>query len=119
MLENAFWLAATSWRHEKDIIEQGLALDNAAIHVVVGISLFLVVGFLISRRNWIYAWLAVFAIAIWNEVVDIATERWPDITQQFAEAAFDLWATLAFPTVALLIVLAWSRVEIERKQEPL
>ena len=105
MLENGFWIAATAWRHGKDAIEQAVAVDNLALHVIAGLALFVGLATLISGpRKRELAWIAVFSVAVWNEVVDIATERWPDINEQFAEAGIDLVATMIFPTIIGLLL---------------
>ena len=118
MLENAFWLAAVFWREGKNAIEDTLPVDNAGLHALLGIFLFVAIASLITwRRRWLISWVVVLAIASWNEVVDIATERWPDINEQFVEAGFDLWATMAFPTAALLILFAWQRLVPPRFEE--
>ena len=110
MFENAFWHAATSWRKAKDVVEHSLAVDNLTIHVVAGFLLFAVIALLLrGQRNWLPAWLTVCAIAIWNEVVDITTERWPHINEQFAEAGVDLTATLIFPTLLAILLAVRNR----------
>jgi hypothetical protein len=110
MLENGFWIAATAWRHGKDAIEQAVSVDNVALHVMAGLALFVGMAALISGpRKRELAWIAVLSVAVWNEVVDITTERWPEITQQYAEAGIDLVATMILPTVLAILLAVQNR----------
>jgi hypothetical protein len=59
------------------------------------------------------AWL--LAILLFNEVVDLWVERWPDLAMQYGESAKDLMVTMALP--ALLMALARLRPQLFVRRE--
>jgi len=76
---------------------------NGLPHVIVGVIAFLALG-LVTRQSvaaW-RPWLWLFALALWNETVDLWVERWPDPGMQYGEGAKDLMLTMVLPTVLLL-----------------
>lgn len=92
--------AMASWHQGKLFIEHAVALDHDALHVIVGVLLWLVFGLLTRRplTSWV-PWLLLFAVILWNETVDLWTEQWPDPGQQYGEGAKDLLITMVVPTV--------------------
>jgi|SRR6185295_13799061 len=94
-----------SWHQGKLFIEHAVAIDHDALHVVVGVVLWLASA-AITRRplSSLRPWLWLFAVIAWNETVDLWTEHWPDPGQQYGEGAKDLALTMLLPTVLLLAV---------------
>ena len=92
-----------SWYESKLFVERALAISNDALHVILGVLVQMVAA-LVSRRplSSIVPWLAVLVLTIWNEAVDVWTERWPSAGEQLGEAAKDGLLTLLLPTVLLL-----------------
>jgi hypothetical protein len=103
------WHAITrgmiSWYEIKIFIEHASVVSSDALHVVVGVGVWLIVA-LVSRRSvasWL-PWLALLAIILFNELVDLWVEQWPDKAMQYGEGAKDLALTMFLPTVLLLAV---------------
>ena len=118
MVGAALWAIAVWWRTTKDLIELGSPLSNDVLHVIAGLVIFIAVAMLAKGdRRWLTAWLAVLTATLLNELVDIATERWPNITDQYLEAAHDFCATLAFPTAALLLLFVCNGLAFSRGQD--
>lgn len=97
--------AMTSWHQGKLFIEHTIAINHDALHVFVGVLIWLVMGAL-TRRSLasLRPWLWVLAIIGWNETVDLWVERWPDPGMQYGEGAKDVLLTMFLPTVLMLTV---------------
>lgn len=74
-----------------------------ALHVIVGVLLQLVAAALFRTvlARWL-PWLAVFGLALLNESMDLAVERWPHLGMQLGEGSKDLLLTMALPTLLML-----------------
>jgi len=94
-----------SWYHVKMFIEHASVINSDAIHVLVGVAIWLVAGF-VSRRRLAgrLPWLAVLMPTLINEAVDLSVERWPSLAQQLGESAKDVLLTMAVPTVLLAVL---------------
>jgi hypothetical protein len=99
-LWGAIVAAMTSWHQGKLFIEHSLTINHDALHVLVGVLLWLVLGLLLQRplTSW-RPWLWLFAAILWNESVDLWVEKWPDPGQQYGEGAKDLLLTMFLPTI--------------------
>jgi len=104
-LWHALVAAMSTWHQGKLFIEHLLAIDHDALHVIVGVLLWLVVGLLLRRplSSW-WSWLWVLAAIAWNEAVDLWVEQWPDPGQQYGEGAKDLILTMLLPAVMTIAV---------------
>ena len=96
--------AMNGWYQGKLFLEHSLSISHDALHVIVGVLLWLLLGFalrcpLSSWRPW---WWLLMAI-LWNEGVDLWVERWPDPGQQYGEGAKDVLLTMMLPTI-----LTWA-----------
>src|SRR3982751_1006800 len=94
-----------SWYEIKIFIEHASIISSDALHVLVGVGVWLIVA-LVSRRSvatWL-PWLALFAAIAFNELVDLWVEQWPDKAMQYGEGAKDVVLTMILPTVLLLAV---------------
>jgi hypothetical protein len=94
-----------SWHQAKLFIEHAVTLDHDALHVIVGVLLWLALG-LLTRRSLAYwmPWWFLLAVILWNETVDLWTEQWPDPGQQYGEGAKDLLITMTVPTILLFAI---------------
>jgi hypothetical protein len=97
--------AMSSWHEGKLFIEHTVAINHDALHVIVGVLVWLAVG-LLSRRplSSLRPWLWLLAIIGWNETVDLWVEQWPDPGMQYGEGAKDLILTMFLPTILMLVV---------------
>jgi hypothetical protein len=97
--------AMSSWHQGKLFVEHAVAISHDALHVMVGVLLWLVLGVPTRRAlsSW-YPWLWLLAFILWNETVDLWVERWPDPGQQYGEGAKDVLLTMILPTVLMFAV---------------
>src|SRR3954468_171508 len=93
----------TSWHEGKVFIEQAIAINHDALHVIFGVLAWLAIG-LMTRRSlasW-RPWLWLLALILWNETVDLWTEQWPDAGIQYGEGVKDVLLTMSVPTLLML-----------------
>jgi TRAP-type uncharacterized transport system fused permease subunit len=95
----------TSWYQAKMFIEHASVVSSDALHVLIGVLLWVLVAY-VARRSLSapLPWLAVLALTLLNECVDLWVERWPDIAMQLGESAKDVLLTMALPTVLAFAV---------------
>ena len=105
--------AMGAWHQGKLFLEHSLAIDHDALHVIVGVLVWLVAALLLRRpiTSW-QPFLWCFAIILWNETVDLWVEQWPDPGMQYGEGAKDLVLTILVP--GLLMISARSRPDLFR-----
>ena len=97
-----------SWYETKMFIEHASIVTSDALHVIVGVLIWIVIAMLLRRP--LTDWLPLLLLAvllIFNETVDLWVERWPDAAMQYGESAKDVLLTLTLPLV--LMVLARTR----------
>jgi len=105
--------AMGAWHQGKLFLEHSLTIDHDALHVIVGVLVWLVSALLLRRpiTSWRpFMWC--FAIILWNETVDLWVEQWPDPGMQYGEGVKDLVLTILVP--ALLTISARSRPDLFR-----
>ena len=97
--------AITAWHEGKLYVEHSVAVSNDALHVLVGVVVWLGLAVVLRRplSSWL-PWAGVAVLLLWNEVVDLFVEQWPDAAQQYGEGAKDLLLTLLVPTLIMLAV---------------
>jgi drug/metabolite transporter (DMT)-like permease len=105
--------AMISWHQGKLFIEHALTINHDALHVLIGVLLWLALGLLLRRpvTSW-RPWLWLLAAILWNETVDLWAEQWPDPGQQYGEGAKDLLLTMFLPSV--IMVAARMRPDLFR-----
>lgn len=97
-----------SWYQTKMFIEHAGMMSSDALHVIIGVLVWVATAMVIRRPLTDWRPLTVLALLlILNEGVDFWVERWPDPAMQFGESAKDVLLTLILPLV--LIALARSR----------
>jgi hypothetical protein len=101
----ALTTAMTAWHQSKVFVEHSLSIEHDALHVLVGVLLWLGFGLLLKRplTSWV-PWTWVLAVIAWNEAVDLWVERWPFLGQQYGEGAKDLFLTMIVPTIILAML---------------
>ena len=95
--------AMSSWHQGKLFVENGVGVSNDALHVLAGVLLWMGAALLARKplSSWL-PWMALAAVLVWNELVDLCIEQWPDARQQYGESLKDLLLTLAVPTLMML-----------------
>ncbi len=89
----------------KELIEQFSGLGRDALHIHVALLIYFLVAVLFRRsRRSLVPWLAVFALAVANE----AHDQWLDVSGggpawAMGESLKDLWNTMLWPTVLMLL----------------
>ena len=79
-------------------------LDKDALHIYFGLALFLLIRlFWRWRGGWVVAWLTVLAMAAGGEWLDMTREMGDATIQPDAAHWHDIWNTMFWPTVLLLI----------------
>ena len=79
-------------------------LDKDALHIYFGLALFLLIRlFWRWRGGWVVAWLTVLAMAVGGEWLDMTREMGGATIQPDAAHWHDIWNTMFWPTVLLLI----------------
>jgi len=103
--------AMGSWHEGKLFIEHSVSIDHDALHVIVGVLVWLAMA-AITRRplSSIRPWLWLLAIIVWNETVDLWVEQWPDAGMQYGEGAKDLLLTMLLPSLLALAVRFWPNL---------
>jgi diacylglycerol kinase len=96
------------WSDSKDALEAASPVGNHLIHLAVGLAMWAAIASLVRRRPLLAAWLATAAVALLNEAIDLAVERWPNLAEQLAQGAADLAWTLALPTLLTIAGLLRS-----------
>ena len=95
---------ASLFEARKVSVIEATGLDKDALHIYFGLTLFLVVRFLWRRRGgWVIAWLAVLAMACGGEWLDLNAEISRSSIQPDAAHWHDIWNTMFWPTVLLLV----------------
>jgi hypothetical protein len=94
--------AMLSWHQGKLFIEHAVRIDHDALHVIVGVLLWLVLTLVLRRpiTSW-RPWLWVFAFILWNETVDLWMEHWPDPGKQYGEGVRDVLLTMCLPLILM------------------
>lgn len=109
---------ASLFEARKVSVIEATGLDKDALHIYFGLTLFLVVRFLWRRRGgWVIAWLAVLVMACGGEWLDLNAEISRSSIQPDAAHWHDIWNTMFWPTV-LLLVGRWLQPPPEAPAEP-
>jgi ABC-type branched-subunit amino acid transport system permease subunit len=102
-----------SWHQAKLFLEHLVAISNDALHVIIGVVVQLVIALVLKWSvSSVRPVLVVLALAAWNEIVDLWTERWPEPGMQYGECAKDVAVTILLPLV--LMFAARLRPELFR-----
>ena len=93
-----------SWIEFKDIIEQYSGLERDALHIHGALLLYVLAMFAFrqSRRSR-FPWLVVLAVEMLNEAFDLRHQYRSDGVLEWSSSAKDLWNTMLWPTVLLLV----------------
>ena len=94
--------AVEFWYGAKIFIEHATRIEHGTLHVIAGILVWLLVA-VISRRSIrsCIPWIAVLMVIMWNEIVDVLIEPWPNRAMQYGEGARDILLTMFIPTLLM------------------
>ena len=102
---------ASLFEERKVSVIEASGLDKDALHIYFGLALFLFIRLAWRwRGGWLVAWLAVFAMACGGEWLDMTAEISRSSIQPDAAHWHDIWNTMFWPTV-LLLVGRWLQPE--------
>ena len=105
---------ASLFEARKLSVVEATGLDKDALHIYFGMTLFLVVRLAWrGRGGWIAAWIAVLAMACGGELLDLIAEYTNAQIQPDAAHWHDIWNTIFWPTM-LMLVGRW----LPRKEAP-
>jgi hypothetical protein len=102
---NAIWASAPQdLQNLKLYLIDLTGLGRDALHVYAGLAVFLFVRLLWRwRGGWMIAWLAALALASSIEWLDMRAEGQAGVRQPDPAHWHDVWNTMVWPTVLLLI----------------
>ena len=93
------------WYQIKEPVVQFLGLSRDALHVHLGLAIFVILALLLRRvpNSLVYAWVALFALQTANELLDLYD--WYIWTQSlnWRKSAGDYLHTMFWPTILLAI----------------
>jgi hypothetical protein len=92
-------------------------LSKDALHIYFGLALFVAVRLVWRwRGGWLVAWLAVLAMASGGEWLDMSLEASQSALQPDAAHWHDIWNTMFWPTI-LLLIGRWLQPEAKRPDD--
>ena len=107
------WITScmSSWHQTKLFVEHSISIEHDALHIMAGAVVWLLLC-AAMRRTILSSkpLLWTFAIILWNEVVDLWTERWPDPGRQYGEGVKDLLLTMFVPLAIILFARIAPRI---------
>jgi hypothetical protein len=94
-----------SWYEAKMFIEHASAVSSDALHVLLGVLVWLLIALLLRKpASSLPPMLVLLGLIAFNELVDLWVEQWPSLAMQFGESAKDVLLTMTLPTVLLFAV---------------
>lgn len=102
---NALWQSAPQdLQAFKLFMIEATGLGKDALHIYAGLALFIGIRLIWRRRGgWVLGWLAALTGALIVEGLDIRTEMTEGNIQPDAEHWKDVWNTMFWPSVMLLV----------------
>jgi len=107
------------WYKAKMFIEHAAIVTSDALHVLIGVALWILAALVLKRRltDWL-PWLVVLAAILFNEAVDLWVEQWPQRAMQYGESAKDILLTLLLPSLLMALSRARPRLFEPRSFRP-
>jgi hypothetical protein len=104
-LRHAVTGAMMSWYEAKMFIEHASAVSSDALHVLLGVLVWLLIALLLRKpAGSLPPMLVLLGLIAFNELVDLWVEQWPSLAMQLGESAKDVLLTMTLPTVLLFAV---------------
>ena len=103
------------WGAAKAFVNHSTVVSPDALHVLVGMILHLAISLLIrTPLSSIRPWAVLLALALLNEVLDVAVDPWPSTGAQSGEGAKDIVLTMILPTMLLIATRRAPRLFVPR-----
>lgn len=97
-------MTALDFQAIKLAIIDGSGLAKDALHIHIGLAIFVIVRLVWrGQGGWWLAWIAALAAALGGEWLDIRAEAAKGAIRPDADHWHDVWNTMLWPTVLLLI----------------
>ncbi|MES2096920.1 MAG: hypothetical protein V4459_09175 [Pseudomonadota bacterium] len=98
------------WTFDKTAISNWTGLPADALHVLVGMLILVLAAIMLRRPPWHWAcWLVVFVAEAANEAYDLLQTHYPADEGNIPASLHDMWLTLLWPTVIVLLFPIWAR----------
>ncbi len=102
--------ASEIYQQVKLVLIDGSGLSKDALHVYGGMAIYLGMRLLVPRRRWV-AWAVVLVAALAGEGLDMRGEHLRGDLQPDTAHWHDIWNTLFWPTILVLLERWWPRRE--------
>lgn len=98
------------WIYLKSWLSLWLQVSDDSLHVSGGLLLLIAAAFALRRPPWhVRPWLAVLVAELLNEGYDLLQTSYETAEGNYPSSWHDLWLTMLWPTVILLIFPRWVR----------
>ena len=100
-------------RHVRDyshqaklFVEHFVRIEHGALHIIIGVLAWLMIAIVTGRRvtSWV-PWTGLLVMIVWNELVDLWVESWPEPGMQYGEGARDVVLTMFVPSLIVIAML--------------
>jgi hypothetical protein len=92
------------WIYYKSWLSLASGLSDDVLHISAGMALLVLFAFLLRRAPWHWLpWLGAAVLEVANETYDLTQTSYPTGEGNVPAALHDLWMTMLWPTVILLI----------------
>lgn len=92
------------WTQDKIALSVWTGIAPDALHVIGGLAVMLAAAIVLRRPPWHWQpWLAVLIVESVNEVYDLLQTHDPNDEGNIPASLHDMWLTMLWPTVILLI----------------
>jgi len=98
------------WSDIKGGAVVNLPIDHEALHVHLGLALFLSLAWAFRHRRYgvIGAWIALLCIQLSNEALDVWDFAKLKIPVRWPEAISDTFNTMLWPTACMIVFVVWQ-----------
>lgn len=105
------------WIYYKSVLSLWLQVSDDVLHIHAGLLLLIGAAFLLRRAPWDWRpWLVVLVIESANELYDVFQTAYVTDEGNWPSAWHDLWLTMLWPTV-ILLVFPWLARRTAREMD--
>lgn len=98
------------WIYLKSWLSLWLQVSDDSLHVSGGLLLLILAALVLRRPPWHWRpWLAVLVAELLNEGYDLLQTTYYTAEGNYPSSWHDLWLTMLWPTVILLVFPRWVR----------